>query len=84
MVEISQFAFLQPKVGQAQIAQGLSALVLNERPLGPPQSLHACFNKGHRAALAHASLLRGLQKIDSRELADRYMEHLGQEGAVSN
>lgn len=84
VVEISQFAFMQPTVGQAKIAQGLSALTLNDRPLGPPQSLHACFNKSQRAALAHASLLRGLQKIDSRELADRYMEHLGQEGAVSN
>lgn len=84
VVEISQFAYLQPTVGQARIAQGLSALTLNDRSLGPPQALHACFNQSHRAALAHASLLRGLKKVDSGELADRYLEHLGSVGAVSN
>ncbi|MFV3127931.1 substrate-binding periplasmic protein [Niveispirillum sp. KHB5.9] len=84
VVELSQFAYLQPGLGRARIAQGLSALTLNERPLGPPQALHACFNRSDRAMLARASLEKGLGRIDSNGLAERYMEHLGLESAVSN
>lgn len=84
VVELSQFAYLQPGLGRARVAHGLSALTLNERPLGPPQALHACFNRSERAGMARTSLTKGLGRIDSRSLAERYMEHLGLDGAVSN
>ncbi|MBP7335465.1 hypothetical protein [Niveispirillum sp.] len=84
VVEISQFAFLKPDLERTDIAQGKSALSLNERPLGPPQSLHACFNGSQRAALARSSLIRGLDLIDSAAVAQRYVDHLGPDGAVSN
>lgn len=84
VVEISQFAYLRPELGQASIARGLSGLSLNDRPLGPPQPLHACFNASSRAGRAHANLIRGLDRIDTNALTQRYMEHLGLDGAVSN
>lgn len=84
VVEITQFAFLKSGLTQANIAQGMSGLTLNERPLGPPQPLHACFNGSQRAALARTSLIRGLDQIDSEALAHRYVENLGLDGTVSN
>lgn len=84
VVEQSQFAYLRPTLIRAEANAGLSALALSDTPLGPPQALHACFNKGLRAALAHASLLRGLEQVDSDGLVSRYLDHLGLEGAVSN
>ena len=84
VVEISQFAYLQPSLTRTNINQGVSALTLNDRPLGPPQPLHACFNGGNRAVQARTSLAKGLDRIDSAGLTQRYLEHLGLNGAVSN
>lgn len=84
IVELSQFAYLQPGLSRARVAQGLSALSLNERPLGPPQALHACFNRSPRAAQARSSLTKGLESIDSVALVDRYMDLLGLDGTLSH
>ncbi|MFY8094125.1 MAG: substrate-binding periplasmic protein [Niveispirillum sp.] len=84
VVEISQYAYLKPGLERPNIGKGMSALTLNERPLGPPQPLHACFNGSQRAMLARTSLLRGLEQIDSQALAQRYVESLGLDGVVSN
>lgn len=84
VVELSQFAYMLPTIARTMVSRGLSALSLNERPLGPPQSLHACFNRGERAAQARASLQKGLGRIDSAELTSRYLEHLGLNGAISH
>ncbi|OYQ33459.1 hypothetical protein CHU95_13740 [Niveispirillum lacus] len=84
VVEISQFAYMRPGVDQAEIESGMSALTLNQRPLGPPQPLHVCFNSSQKAKLAHTSLIHGLGQIDSESLVHRYMEQLKLEGAFSN
>jgi len=84
LVEVSQFIFLKSELDRDRNAKSFAPLSLSDYSLGPPETLHACFNQSDRAKRARLSLLRGLKRIDREKVADQYLETLRQDMAASN